>query len=150
MAKPNSHLDHCTPVTWRGVTPMKDGWLCMSFTEDARAIRLRLQVADARRFVDAALYYLGKCGDQSLRSSGIPKSPGSPKLGQYVYPLARSSAATCGDVYAPNESPSNTTCHCMSACKAIQKVPRRVSWLYAMGLMVLSFCAGIAAGGLYL
>jgi hypothetical protein len=37
-------------------------------------------------------------------------------------------------------------CQRMSCCMAIQKVPCRVLWLYATGLMLLSFLVGVRVG----
>ena len=146
MTKPASHLAHYQAVQWRGTTPVSDGWICFSFTRDAEVLRIRLPVESAHGLVDAAAAYLGRCGVQSPRSSGMPSPLGSPKLGQKVYPLASSSAAGCGLAYEPRESPSNTMCQRMSCCMAIQKVPCRVLWLYATGLMLLSFLMGVGAG----
>ena len=146
MAKPASHLAHYQPVQWCGTTPASDGWICFSFTRDAEVLRIRLPVESAHGLVDTAAAYLGRCGVQSPRSSGMPSPLGSPKLGQNVYPLASSSAAGCGLAYEPRESPSNTMCQRMSCCIAIQKVPCRVLWLYATCLMLCSFVVGVGVG----
>lgn len=150
MAKPSSHLDHYMPATWRGVSSVRNGWICMSFDHENGVIRFRLRAANAQRFLLAANGYLEKCGCQSLSSSEIPSLLGSPKDGQVPTPVATSSAAVCGLSYLSSESLSKMTCQKPSRWSAMKKVPRRVLWLYAMGLIALSFCAGIVAGALFL
>lgn len=142
MAEIRSHLDHYAPASLRGVTAVKDGWICTSFSQAGQVVRLRLPVEDALRAAEFVDFYLEKDGVQSPRSSGIPSVLGSQISGQSVYPPATSSAAACGSWYEPSRSPLNMACHLPSDCSVIQKVPRRVAWLYAIGLIVVSFVAG--------
>lgn len=144
MADARSHLDRYTPATWRSVTAVKDGWICMSFNQDGKVVRLRLSVRDAYYGAGEISFHLEKWASQSPRSSEIPKVLGSPNQGQVQYPFASSSAAVCGSPCGSSEPPSNTMCQRPSACNAIQKVPRRVAWLYATGLILISFIAGVA------
>ncbi len=52
MAEIRSHLDHYAPVSLRGVTAVKDGWICMSFSRAGQVVRLRLTIEEARHLVD--------------------------------------------------------------------------------------------------
>jgi len=159
-----SHLDSFAPVTFRGATPPLNGWVCLSFDQEGRVIRIRLPVKDVDALGDALDVFFGKktlvirlpvgagygdaCGVQPSSASGMPSAVGSPKLGQNVRPLASSCAAVCGSSYPPSEPPSKTTCQRLSFWMATQKVPCRVLWLYATALMALSLFVGYAVGGL--
>lgn len=48
MAEIRSHLDRFPSASLRGVTAVKDGWVCMSFSQAGQVVRLRLPVEDAR------------------------------------------------------------------------------------------------------
>lgn len=158
MAK--SHLDHFAPATLRGGPGRPfNGWVCLSFNQTAgQVIRIRLPMRDVVALGEGLDVTLGKktleirlpacagygdeCGVQSLSSSGMPSVVGSPKLGHIVKPLANSYAAVCGSSYPSSESPSKTMCQRMSCWMAIQKIPRRVGWLYATVFMVLCALVG--------
>lgn len=159
-----SHLHRFTPATLRGTVPPLNGWVCLSFDQAGEAVRIRLPMKDVGALARGLDAFLGKtalaihlpavaaygdaCGVQSSSSSGMPSAVGSPKLGQYVRPLASSYAAECGSSYPPSESPSKTTCQRLSSWMATQKVPCRVLWLYATALIALSFSVGYVVGGL--
>lgn len=60
MAEIRSHLDHYAPASLRGVTAVKDGWICMSFNQAGHVVRLRLTVDEVRHLVG----FVGPLGSQ--------------------------------------------------------------------------------------
>ena len=44
MAKVRTFLDHYAPATVRGVLPVHEGWVCLSFDQCGSVVRMRLTV----------------------------------------------------------------------------------------------------------
>lgn len=93
---------------------------------DGAVLRLAVPEQDARLLHAYLARYLALCGCQSLKSSEMSSSDGSPQDGQNVPPVASSSAAVAALEYGPSASSSNMACHIPSGCSRTQKVPARV------------------------
>ncbi|KFJ08707.1 hypothetical protein DR66_5975 [Delftia acidovorans] len=71
MAEIRSHLDHYAPASLRGVTAVKDGWICMSFSQAGQVVRLRLPVEDARHLAGFVGPFGSQLSGESCRATDL-------------------------------------------------------------------------------
>lgn len=55
-----SHLDRFSPATLRGAVPPLNGWVCLSFDQAGKVVRIRLPMEDVEALAGALDVFLGK------------------------------------------------------------------------------------------